>query len=174
MACSLGVLALIAMPAAAIQSSPIEIHDLAGTNHEWQEGTVVVNAPIAEVRRWLTDYENWPRIFPDVQWARRLGVDRQGRDVYGFRSRYAGRTLTMHQHNTPTLMIYEGRGPNVHTQGRTYLIALGPDRTRVIMQTSSEVHGMAGVFASHKLKREHAFRALRGHLEALLAAASRR
>jgi hypothetical protein len=171
---SLAALALIATPAAAIQSSPIDIHDLAGTNRDWQEGMAVVDAPLDQVRHWLTAYEEWPLLFPDVQWVRRLGVDRQGRDVFRFRSRYAGRAITMHQRNAPNMLVYEGWGPNVHTQGRTYLIALTPDRTRVIMQTSSEVHGLPGVFASHKLKRERADRALRGHLQALVLAASRR
>jgi hypothetical protein len=166
------VLALAAGPALASQPpSPIELQDLPGTNREWQQASTVVNAPAPVVKHWLTAYEQWRQLFPDIEWVQRLGVDEIGRDVVRFRSRYAGRTITMHQAVTPRLLIYEGWGPNVHTQGRVYVIDMGRDRTRVIMQTTAEVHGLAGVFATKGLKRNRAFQALRGHLTALLDAA---
>ncbi len=171
---SLLVLALVTGAAMAMQSSRIELRDLPGTHEEWQEGSAVIPAPRAVVLRWLTAYEEWRRIFPDVETVQRLGRDQEGRDVVRFRSRYAGRTITMHQAVTPTMLVYDGWGANVHTQGRVHLIALGPDRTRVIMQTSAEVHGLSGVFATHHLKRSRAFQAIRGHLSALLAAAGAR
>jgi hypothetical protein len=168
------VLALVAGSAPALQSSPIELTDIPGTDREWQQGSAIVNAPASRVRHWLTAYEEWRPLFPDIEWVQRLGFDRQGRDVVRFRSRYAGRTITMHQSISPQLLVYEGWGPNVHTQGRVYVIDLGHDRTRVIMQTTAEVHGLAGVFATKGLKRNRAFQALHGHLAALLDAAAAR
>jgi hypothetical protein len=168
------LLALVAVPAAALQPSPIELSDLPGTDREWQQASAIVNAPAPQVVHWLTAYEEWRRLFPDIEWVQRLGTDPDGRDVVRFRSRYAGRTITMHQSVSPQLLIYEGWGPHVHTQGRVYVIALGPKRTRVIMQTSAEVHGLAGVFATKGLKRNRAFQALHGHLAALLDAAAAR
>ena len=173
LACLLGVLA-IAGPSLALQSAPIQMRDIPGTDQEWQEGQAVINAPASTVLRWLTAYEDWRAIFPDIEWAQRLGVDRQRRDVVKFRSKYAGRTIELHQAVTPSLLVYEGWGPNVHTQGRVYVIDLGGNRTRVVMQTSAEVHGLAGVFATKGLKRNRAFQAIRGHLAALLAAAAAR
>jgi hypothetical protein len=165
----------VAGPALAIQPSqpapPIELTDIPGTDREWQQASAVVNAPAKLVSHWLTAYEQWRQLYPDIEWVQRLGVDAEGRDVVRFRSRYAGRTITMHQSVTPKLLVYEGWGPNVHTQGRVYVIDMGRERTRVIMQTTAEVHGLAGVFATKGLKRNRAFQALRGHLAALLDAA---
>jgi hypothetical protein len=168
------VMALVSLPALALQSSPIELVDIPGTDREWQQGTAIVDAPAPLVRHWLTAYEEWRQLYPDIEWVQRLGRDQQGRDVVRFRSRYAGRTITMHQSVSPKLLVYEGWGPNVHSQGRVYIIDLGHERTRVIMQTSAEVHGLAGVFATKGLKRNRAFQALRGHLAALLDAAAAR
>jgi hypothetical protein len=174
---SLLVLALMTTPVVALQPSsppPITLQDIPGTDREWQEASAVIDAPPAQVRHWLTAYEEWRSIYPDMEWVQRIGTDEQGRDVVRFRSRYAGRTITMHQQVTSKMMVYEGWGPNVHSQGRTYVIDLGGDKTRVIMQTSAEVHGLAGVFATKGLKRSRAFQALRGHLTALLDAAAAR
>jgi hypothetical protein len=173
LACLFGVL-FVAGPSLALQSAPIQMRDIPGSNQEWQEGQAVINAPAPVVLRWLTQYEAWKQIFPDIEWVQRLGVDRQQRDVVKFRSKYAGRTIELHQSITPKLLVYEGWGPNVHTQGRVYIIDLGRNRTRVLMQTSAEVHGLAGVFATKGLKRSRAFQAIRGHLAALLAAAAAR
>jgi hypothetical protein len=170
------VLLFAAGPALALQQppGPIQLQDIPGTDREWQEASAVVDAPAREVQHWLTAYEEWRQLFPDIEWVQRLGIDKDGRDVVRFRSRYAGRTITMHQSISPQLLVYEGWGPNVHTQGRVYVIDLGSARTRVIMQTTAEVHGLAGIFATKGLKRNRAFQALRGHLTALLDAAAAR
>jgi carbon monoxide dehydrogenase subunit G len=170
LACSLFVLVL-ATGAAAFAPGPVALRDIPGSDGEWQEGSAIVPAPPERVVHWLTAYREWTRLFPDVEWAQVLPRDRRGRDVVRFRSRYAGRAITMHQAVTPNLLTYDGYGANIHTQGRVYVIDLGNNRSRVIMQTTSEVHGMAGVFASRKLKRTRAFQALRGHLSALIEAA---
>jgi hypothetical protein len=173
---SLLVLVLAGGPALAITASSggLYVGDMPNTDQEWQEGWVVINAPPEKVRHWLTAYEEWRQIFPDIEWVQRMASDKQRRDVVRFRSKYAGRVITMHQSITPQLLVFEGWGPNVHTQGRTYVIDLGGGKTKVIMQTTAEVHGFIGVFATKGLKRSAALKAIRGHLSALLDAAAAR
>lgn len=158
----------------ACEESSIQLRDIPESNREWQEGSAVIPAPASTVRHWLTAYDEWRQIFPDMESVQPLGSDAQRRDVVRFRSKYAGRTIVMHQAISPSLLVYEGWGPNVHTQGRVYVIPLGADQTRVIMQNTAEVHGLAGIFATKGLKRSRAFQAIRGHLGALLDAASAR
>jgi hypothetical protein len=168
---------LLVGPAAAADDAPdlaIALHDLDGSGGQWQEGVAVVPAPWPDVEGWLTDYANWSRRFPDIEWAQQLADDNRGRHVIRFRSRLAGRSFLIHEAVTPHLLVFEGDAPNVHTQGRIWILDAGDGRSRVLMQSTAEVHGFIGLFATHGYKRRSAFAAARSHLGALLALARAR
>ncbi len=166
-------LALLASPSATGQElNRVAIGDLPGTNGAWQEGEVVVAAPAGTVQRWLSDTADWPAHFPDVQWSRQLGTTPDGRRVVRFRSRVIGRPLTIRIREQPGLIAYDGEGKDVTTRGKNYIEPLGDGRTRVVLQTTSEVHGALGAFVSDKTKRERARRKLAADLDALVKLAN--
>jgi len=49
----------------------------------------------------------------------------------------------------------------------SYLVDLGDGTTRVIMQSTANVHGFWKIFATKGLKRDRAYRVTRSHLQAL-------
>ena len=161
-----GVLLPLAVPAEELNR--VAIGDLPGTHGSWQEGQVIVAAPASEVQRWLSDTRTWPSRFPDVQWTQELGTTSDGRRIVRFRSRTIGRPLTVRLRERPGLIAYDGEGKDVTTQGKNWIEPLGRDRTRVVMQTSAEVHGALGAFVSAKMKRERARRKLARDLDAIV------
>ena len=161
-------------PAQAIAPSRIDLHDLAGTDGIWTEGTALVDAPPALVLEWLTDYGHWQGRFPDMAWAQYLGDDEHGRHIVRFRSYLANRVFVIHESVEPGLLTFDGWARNVHTQGRIYILDAGGGRTRVVMQSTNEVHGFIGLFATRSYRRRAAFAATRSHLGALLNLAATR
>jgi hypothetical protein len=157
---------------AAAGSAPVHLGDVPGTGGQWQQGSTVVAAPLPEVRRWLTDYDAWPALFPDVEWATVLARDGDLWTVR-FRSRIVGRDLTIRVRISPTLLVYVGTGKDVTTEGKVYLKALDRQHTSVLMQSSATVHGLAGAFVGTGTKRKRALRKIGADLSALHALASR-
>jgi hypothetical protein len=158
----------LALVAVASAEPPIVLRDLPGTNGEWQEGEAVIPAPRDRVRGWLTDYPNWPKRFPDIGWSMVLGDDEKGWHVVRFSSRIVDAIITVHEEVLPDRLVFWGTAPYTYTQGRIHLIDLGNGTTRVLMQSSAQVHGFWKIFATRGLKRERAFRVTRSHLQALL------
>jgi carbon monoxide dehydrogenase subunit G len=146
----------------------VTVHDLPGTDGRWQAGEVVVAAPAAQVQAWLQDARNWPARFPDVQSAEELGSTPDGRHIIRFRSRVLGRTMTVRVREQPGLIEYEGEGKNVTTQGKQIIEAVDDRHTRVIMQTSADVHGALRMFVNDNMKRDRARRKLTADLNALV------
>ncbi|HEX6835478.1 MAG TPA: SRPBCC family protein [Polyangia bacterium] len=144
----------------------VSVGDLPGTDGRWQMGEVTIAVPAAEVQRWFTDAANWPRRFPDDQWVKLHGRAPDGRELVEFRSKALGRSLTLRMRSQPGLITYEGAGKGISTQGKIMIQALGPTRTRIIMQTTGELHGAIGVFATEGMKRKRAIAKLRSDLEA--------
>jgi hypothetical protein len=152
----------------------IDLHELGGSDGRWTEGVAVVNAPRARVHEWLTDYARWVGRFPDMASAQYLGDDDRGRHIVRFHSYLANRTFTIHESVAPDLLVFDGWAPNVHTQGRIWILDNGDGRTRVIMQQTNEVHGFIGLFATRGYRRRAAFAATQSHLRALLDLATSR
>jgi hypothetical protein len=165
------LLAALASPASA---TAIDLHDLPGSDGKWTEGVAIVNAPPARVHDWLTDYAHWKGRFPDMEWVEPLGTDAGGRRVVRFHSYAADRTFTLHQTVGRDLIVFDGWAPNVHMQGRIWILDAGGGRTRVVMQSSNEVHGLAGLFATRGYRRRAAFAATASQLRALLKLAGAR
>jgi hypothetical protein len=159
---------LLATLAQAITPSAIDLRDLPGTDGQWQEGSAIIAAPPSLVQDWLTDYAHWVGRFSDIDAARFLGDDARGRHVVRFHSLLANRTFTVHEAVTPGLLAFDGWAPNVHVQGRIWILDTGDGRTRVIMQSTAEVHGFIGLFATRGYKRKSAFAAITSHLNALI------
>jgi hypothetical protein len=154
--------------ALSVQAAPnIVLRDLPGTRGEWQEGEAVIPAPPDQVRAWLTDYRNWPRRFPDVGWSTVLPDDGNGWHVVRFSSRIVDSIITVHEKIEPRLLVFWGTAPYTRTQGRIHLIDLGDGTTRVLMQSSADVHGFYKIFATKGLKRDRAYKVTRSHLQAL-------
>jgi hypothetical protein len=82
--------------------------------------------------------------------------------------------MTIHMRQGNTEMTYTGEGKNVTTQGKVFLKALDPGHTEVILQSTAQVHGMAGAFAGQNSKRKRALRKIDSDLNALQSLASRR
>lgn len=61
---------------------------------------------------------------------------------------------------------YDGKGKGVTTQGKIYFESLGPSRTKVVMQTTGELHGATGAFAPEGTKRKRAIKKLSADLDA--------
>ena len=153
----------------------LHLEDVPGSDGTWQQGEALVDAPPPVVQGWLTDYRHWPARFPDVASSEVLGVDARGRNIVRFYSRIAERTITVREAVQPGLLVFDGwAGSTIFTQGRIYLLDAGGGRTRVVMQSTSQVHGFIGVFATRKLKRKRAFEVIASHLDALVAQARRR
>jgi hypothetical protein len=166
-------LLLVALAAPA-RAYPMQLHDLPGTDGRWTEGVAVVNAPPAQVHEWLTDYARWPERFPDMAWTQSLGDDERGRHIVRFRSILANRTFTIHEAVSPNLLVFDGWAPNVHIQGRIWLEDAGDGKTRVVMQSTNEVHGFIGLFATHNYRRRASLAAIATQLRALLDLAAAR
>jgi hypothetical protein len=165
---------LVASPdARAEELNRVAIGDLPGSDGRWQVGEVVVSAPAAEVQRWLSDTSAWPARFPDVKWSQRLGTTPDGRRIIRFQSRAIGRALTIRIREQPGLISYDGEGKDVTTRGKNYIEALGERRTRVVLQTTADVHGALGAFVSGKMKRERAERKLKADLDAVVELAKK-
>ena len=162
------------LAAARWAPAPIDLHDLPDTDGEWQEGVAVIRAPRADVHRWLTDYESWPRRFTDIAWAKVLGDDAQGRHRVQFRSRIAGATITVAEAVAPDLLAFTGEAWFAYTQGRIHLIDRGDGTTQVLMQSTANARGIAKLFATKAFKRKRAFAVTRSHLESLDELARRR
>jgi hypothetical protein len=171
------LLVALASPAPAAAPAPartIDLHDLPGSDGKWTEGVAIVAAPPARVHEWLTDYARWKGRFPDMEWVEPLGTDAHGRRVVRFHSYAADRTFTLHQTVGDNLIVFDGWAPNVHMQGRIWILDAGGGRTRVVMQSSNEVHGLAGLFATRAYRRNAAFAATASQLGALLRLAATR
>ena len=146
----------------------IDLHDLESSDGHWTEGVALVPAPRPLVHEWLTDYARWVGRFPDMASAQYLGDDDRGRHIVRFHSYLANRTFTIHESVAPDLLVFDGWAPNVHTQGRIWILDNGDGRTRVIMQQTNEVHGFIGLFATRGYRRRSAFAAIASHLNALI------
>ena len=165
---------LVALAAPAFATPAIDLHDLAGSNERWIEGVAIVDAPPPLVLEWLSDYARWTSRFPDMEWVQPLSDDGRGRSVVRFHSRLADRTFTLHQTVTRELILFDGWAPNVHLQGRIWVLEADAGRTRVVLQSTNEVHGFIGLFATRSYLRRAAFAATAAHLGALLALAASR
>lgn len=146
----------------------IRVGDVPGTEGNWQFGEVTVGAPASEVQRWFADAAHWPNRFPDTEWTQVRGRTSDGRTVVRFKSRIIGRPLTLRLRVRPGLITYDGEGKNVTTQGKIFIEALGPRRTRVVMQSTSQVHGTIGLFATTNNRRQRAQKKFRADLGALV------
>jgi hypothetical protein len=144
----------------------VSVGDVPGTEGKWQTGEVTVAAPAAEVQRWFVDVRQWPVRFPDDTWVRDLGRAPDGRRVAEFHSKVVDRTLTVRIRDRPGLITYDGSGKGITTQGRIYFQPVGPDHTRIVMQTTGELHGAVGFFASENMKRKRALKKITADLEA--------
>jgi hypothetical protein len=142
--------------------------DLPGTNGRWQQGEAIVNAPPLQVQTWLSDYGSWPDHFDDVIWTQVVGTTPDGRRVVRFRSRILERTMTIRVRDVPNQIDYEGEGPSVTTQGKIFIQDVGGGRTRVLMQTTANVHGALGAFVTEGMKRDRARKKLRSDLASLV------
>jgi len=170
---SLGVLALVTLLGGAALAGEIRTGDVAGSGGNWQEGRAVIDAPLAEVRGWLIDFDRWPQRFADVQSAKTLSRNGDSA-VVRFHSRIVGREMTMHVRWSQDAIDYSGRGNNVDAQGKIRLRAVDGQHAEVVMQSSADVHGIAGVFASQGIKRERAIKKLRADLGSLEKLANER
>ncbi|MGZ3439633.1 MAG: SRPBCC family protein [Polyangia bacterium] len=169
------MIAVLLVALAAPANLPaIDLHDLQGSDGHWTEGIALVPAPRALVHEWLTDYARWVGRFPDMASAHYLGDDERGRHIVRFHSYLANRTFTIHEAVAPDLLVFDGWAPNVHTQGRIWILDNGDGRTRVVMQQTNEVHGFIGLFATRSYRRRAAFAATASHLRALLVLAASR
>jgi carbon monoxide dehydrogenase subunit G len=159
---------MVALAGAAQAATVIRLGDLPGSHGHWQQGETTLAAPQEKVRQWLTSYDQWPQLFPDIQSAQRLGATPDGRTLVRFRSRILDRTMTIRVREYPDLLAYDGEGPNVTTQGKIFIEDVGGGRTHVVMQTTAQVHGMVGIFATEGFKRDRALKKLRADLTALV------
>jgi carbon monoxide dehydrogenase subunit G len=157
---------LLAATAGAAPLDTVSVGDLPGSDGRWQHGEVTIAAPAAEVQRWFSDASHWRDRFPDNQQVRVMGTAPDGRQVVEFHSAVLGRTLTVRLREQPGLITYDGSGKNVTTQGKLFFEAVGPDRTRIEMQTTAELHGVIGAVASQGMKRKRALAKLNADLNA--------
>ena len=159
-------LLLVGRVTRAANPDRVVIRDLASPH--WSEGSVLVHAPLAKVREWMTDYARWPERFPDIVSVEKVGTE-NGRTVVRSKSRILGREMTLRFVDSgPLMQTYEGNGPSVTVQGKTFFEVVSPAETRVTMQTAAEVHGALAVVATEGIQRSRAHRKLRADLEALL------
>jgi hypothetical protein len=168
-----GLAAATVAGATVEQPGDIVIGELPETHGQWIYGEAIVAAPAAVVQRWLDDIPAWPQRYRDVEWAQSLGTNQAGEHIVRFRSSIIGRTLTLRMLEQPGRITYEGEGKNVTTRGRIFVDAIDAWRTRVTLQTTSEVHGLAGVFATQSLKRQRAEQKIRSDLTSLVREGAR-
>jgi hypothetical protein len=157
----------VATVASAAAGNPIEVHDLPGTNGTWQESVSVIPASSQQVRRWLTDYDHWPQLFSDITTAQLLGYDVEGSAIVRFHSRIAERTLIIYESAYPWGLAFAGGSKHVNFRGKIFIEPLGPDRTRVRMQSVADVHGMLRPFVTLDMKRAKSRAMMRANLESL-------
>ena len=91
-----------------------------------------------------------------------------------FRSRIIGRDMTIRLRTAGDTITYDGFGKDVTTQGKIFMRPIDAQHTEVILQSSTEVHGALGAFASKGMKRKRAFAKMSSDLKALEAMASGR
>jgi carbon monoxide dehydrogenase subunit G len=159
-------LTMAAGPVAAAALDQVLLGDVPNTDGKWQSGEVTVAAPPEEVQRWFSDVSRWTERFPDDEMARDLGRAPDGRRVAELRSKALGKTLTVRMRERPGLIEYDGSGKGVETEGRIYFYPAGPGRTRIVMQTTGELHGLTGLVATEDMKRDRALKKLGSDLEA--------
>jgi hypothetical protein len=164
----LGVSLLVGGGVGAGELNKVTVGDLPGTDARWQAGEVTVAAPADQVQKWLTEVPQWPARFPDDKWAKSLGTAPDGRQSAEFHSKALGRTLTVHMKVQPGLITYDGSGKGVNTQGKIFVESLGPDRTKVVMQTTGELYGATAALASESMKRKRAINKLSADLNAIV------
>jgi hypothetical protein len=157
----------IASTAGAAGSLPIESHDIPGTNGTWQESVSVIPASATQVRRWLIDYDHWSQLFSDITDARLLGYDTSGSAIVRFHSRIADRTLVIYESQHPWGLAFAGGSKHVNFRGKIFIEPLGPERTRVRMQSAADVHGMLRAFVTLDMKRAKSRAMMRANLESL-------
>jgi uncharacterized membrane protein len=115
------------------------------------EGTVVVDAPPAQVYNLVTDYVRWPSILSDV---RSVKVERGGRDNarVRFRSHALEHEVTVQFDNDPGRLIrFKGvKGPPGGRASGSYVLQPieGGRRTRVVASLYMDVVGIPGLFVS--------------------------
>jgi hypothetical protein len=163
---SIAVLAVATLLGGVAVAGDIRTGDVAGSDGNWQEARAVIDAPLAEVRDWLVDYDHWPQHFGDVQWEQTLSKG-GNTAVIRFRSRIVGRMMTMGVRWSRDAIDYRGRGKNVDAQGKIRLRAVDDAHTEVVIQSSADVHGLAGAFATKGLKRQRAFKKMSADLVSL-------
>lgn len=169
------VIALLVTTRALAAPAPpgIVLREVPGTNGEWHEGIAIVSAPAATVRQWQLDVRRWPQLYPDTTSAELLGTLPNGEILARFKSTIVGRTLTLRMRPTPSGYTYTGHGRDVTTQGRAYFIPLSANQTRVVLQSTSQLHGAARFFIGAEGKRKRAYRKLASDLQALQRFAQR-
>jgi len=145
----------------------VTVGDLPGTNGAWQFGEVTVAAPADQVHRWFDEVGRWQGRFPDIEWVQALGATPDGRRIVRFRSSIIGRTMTIRMREQPGSIVYDGEGKDVTTRGKILIERRADRTTHVILQSTTEVHGAAGLFASKNLKRERAHRKFRSDLTSI-------
>jgi hypothetical protein len=163
-----GLAAATVANAAVEKPGEIVVGDLPGTHGQWVYGEAVVAAPARVVQRWLDDIPAWSQRYPDVEWAQSLGTNKAGEHIVRFRSSIIGRTMTLRMLEEPGRITYEGEGKNVTTRSRIFIDAVDASHTRVILQSTAEVHGLAGIFATQSLKRQRAIEKIRSDLTVLI------
>jgi polyketide cyclase/dehydrase/lipid transport protein len=159
-------LAVVTLLGGGALAGEIRTTDVAGSDGNWQEARSVIDAPLAEVHGWLVDFDHWPQHFGDIQWAQTLSK-RGDTAVIRFRSRIIGRVMTMGVGWNRDAIDYRGRGKNVYAQGKIRLRPLDGGHTEVVIQSSADVHGLAGAFATKGLKRQRAFKKMSADLASL-------
>lgn len=158
---------------ATANAAPIQMGDLAGSRGKWQEAKSVIDAPVADVREWMGDVAHWPERFSDVTTVRILA--KQGNaTTLRFHSKIIGRDLTITTRSAGDTITYDGFGKDVTTQGKIFMRPIDDRHTEVILQSSSEVHGALGAFASKGMKRKRAFAKMSSDLKSLEAMAGGR
>jgi hypothetical protein len=162
---------LLLLPAAAVAASAqplgvVAVGDLPGTGARWQMGEVTVAAPAAEVQHWFSDATRWTQRFPDDDRVRTLGRLPDSRQVVEFHSKALKKTLTVRLREQPGLITYDGSGKDITTQGKIIIEPLAPNRTKVIMQTTGELHGLVGLVGKGE-KRKRALAKLNADLDAV-------
>jgi hypothetical protein len=144
----------------------VTVGDLPGTDGRWQVGEVTLAAPADEVQRWFTDASKWPQRFPDDEWARDLGRAADGTHTVQFHSSLLGRTLTTRMHEQPGLIVYDATGEGVTMNGKVFFEKTDGGHTKVIIQTSAEVHGGLRLVVGKGMKRKKALQKIRADLDA--------
>jgi hypothetical protein len=154
------------------QPGEIVVRDRPGTGRRWQEARTLVNAPADAVRRWLTEFDQWPVRFHDVEGARVLSRTGDRSRVW-LRSRIIGAELQVEITVEPTGTFYQAQEAGVSAAGRIWVTPAGDGRTDVIMQSTVHVGGVKGLFAQKGVIRERQRRKLVADLSDLhrLAAA---